>query len=153
MPIDTGKGRSVILSQKPLQITSVTGKKKEGSSFFTTIRDYVLENDIVKLTEYYASIKVEYDVEGDPEQFSQFVGKETADAFFQTQAAISKQTSEIYDDVQFDKINNEGVTLGNFNEEGGLKSLQAFTKVGKSLRSHGVFTIKSHKVMLHQEKS
>ena len=141
MPIDTGKGRSVILSQKPLQITSVTGKKKEGSSFFTTIRDYVLENDIVKLTEYYASIKVEYDVEGDPEQFSQFVGKETADAFFQTQAAISKQTSEIYDDVQFDKINNEGVTLGNFNEEGGLKSLQAFTKVGKSLSKSPMIAI------------
>ena len=145
MPINTGKGRSVILSQTPLEITSVTGKTREGAPFSTTITDYVLENDIVKFPRYYAFIQVEYEVEGDPQQFSQFVGKDVANAFFQTQASISKQTSEIYDDVQFDKINNEGVTLGNFNEEGGLKSLQAFTKIGKSLSKSPMVAVLTEK--------
>ena len=129
---DTGKGFQVKLSKTPLEITEVVGNERQGFKP-STIHEYVLENNIVKFKDYYAFAKVTYEVEGDPQQFSQFVGKNFADAFFQTQSSISKQTSEIYDDVQFDKINNEGVTLGNFDEKDGLKSLQAFTKIGKSL--------------------
>ncbi len=128
-----GGGTVIILSQTPLSITSVTGRIREGVPFATKIDGFRLENDRIILPEYYQTATVEYEVEGNPQQFKQFVGKDFANSFFETQNQISQQTSQIYEDAQFDKINNEGVTLKEFEEAGGIKSMQAFTKVGKSL--------------------
>ena len=128
-----GGGTVIILSQTPLSITSVTGRIREGVPFATKIDGFKLENNRIILPTYYQTATVEYEVEGNPQEFKQFVGKDFANSFFQAQNQISEQTSQVFADAQFDKINNEGVTIKEFEEAGGIKSLQAFAKIGKSL--------------------
>lgn len=136
MAIDTlprGGGTEIILSETPISITSVVGRVRQGVPFETKITGFRLENGRVILPTYYQTATVEYETAGNEQEFRQFVGKDFANSFFQAQNNISEQTSQVFEDAQFDKINNEGVTLEEFTEAGGIKSLQAFTKIGKSL--------------------
>ena len=102
-----GGGKVIILSQTPLSITSVTGRIREGVPFATKIEGFKLENNRIILPTYYQTATVEYEVEGNPQEFKQFVGKDFANSFFQAQNEISEQTSQVFADAQFDKINNE----------------------------------------------
>ena len=62
------------------------------------------------------------------EEVADVLGKDTADAMAAQSAKMEAQSKAILKDLQFDKINLEGVSTKNFEEAGGFKGIQDFAK-------------------------
>ena len=120
------------------EVTAVEVKERESSFAFTplergkwsvsTSSSAAGPVTVVVFKNPYPAIKVFYTRNSTQEEVADVLGKDTADAMAAQSAKMEAQSKAILKDLQFDKINLEGVSTKNFEEAGGFKGIQDFAK-------------------------
>ena len=120
------------------EVTAVEVKERESSFAFTplergkwsvsTSSSAAGPVTVVVFKNPYPAIKVFYTRNSTQEEVADVLGKDTADAMAAQSAIMEAQSKAILKDLQFDKINLEGVSTKNFEEAGGFKGIQDFAK-------------------------
>ena len=120
------------------EITRVEVKERESSFGFTTLtrNKYSVSTSasgvgtltVVETTNFYPSIKVFYVQNFTRAQVESAIGKEAADTLAKEASTMEEQAKELIKDLQFDKMNLEGVSNKNFAESGGMKGIMDFVK-------------------------
>ena len=136
-----GSGRRVNLPSDAgpnPEVTNVQVKQRESSFAFTNLSrgNWSVSTSssaagpltVVELDRFYAKIKVTYVRNFTQAEVEAALGKETADALAAQSSEMEAQSKELIKDLQFDKINLEGVSNKNFGEAGGFKGIQDFAK-------------------------
>ena len=137
----SGSGRRVNLPSDAgpnPEVTEVLVKQRESSFAFTTLSrgKWKVSTStgaagnvtVVELDRFYAKVNVTYVRNFTREEVEQALGKDTADALAAQSSQMEAQSKELIKDLQFDKINLEGVKTKNFGEAGGFKGIQDFAK-------------------------
>ena len=120
------------------EITRVEVKERESSFGFTTLtrNKYSVSTSasgvgtltVVETTDFYPSIKVFYVQNFTRAPAESAIGKEAADTLAKEASTMEEQAKELIKDLQFDKMNLEGVSNKNFAESGGMKGIMDFVK-------------------------
>lgn len=136
-----GSGRRVNLPSDAgpnPEVTQVEVKERETSFAFTTLRrgKYSVNTSssaagqltVVELDRFYAKVKVTYVRNFTRAEIEAAIGKDAADALANQSSQMEAQSKELIKDLQFDKMNLEGVSNKNFAESGGMKGIMDFVK-------------------------
>ena len=136
-----GSGRRVNLPNDAgpnPEVTNVQVKERESSFAFTNLSRGKWTTStssspagpltVVELDRFYARVKVTYEKNITKEEVEAALGKDAADALAAQSSQMEAQSKELIKDLQFDKINLEGVSTKNFGEAGGFKGIQDFAK-------------------------
>jgi len=136
-----GSGRRVNLPSDAgptPEVTKVEVKERESSFAFTTLRrsKYTVNTSsspagpltVVELDRFYAKVKVTYVRSFTRAEVEAAIGKDAADALAAQSSQMEAQSKELIKDLQFDKMNLEGVSNKNFAESGGMKGIMDFVK-------------------------
>ena len=120
------------------EVTAVEVKERESSFAFTpldrgkwsvsTSSSAAGPVTVVVFKNPYPAIKVFYTRNSTREEVADVLGKDVADGMAAQASQMEAQSKAILKDLQFDKINLEGVSTKNFEEAGGFKGIQDFAK-------------------------